>query len=432
MDNFKAISLTHKGVPLKIRELFALDKPCCERLLRYFKEFTDLRQVMILSTCNRTEIYYVSHEIRTESLIKIVAIEKGLNNIERFFKYFVAYNNHDDAVRHLFQVAAGLDSQVLGDKQIPHQVKTAYQWSVDYDMAGPFLHRILHTIFYTNKKIVRETSFRTGTSVASVTCDLLQTFKIKRKPLNILIIGLGKIGSDLCRKLSKLDYNSVTLINRTFEKAAALSREYGFDTKSFKQLIPAIKRANVVISTVADKKPLISRGIMKKVGALTENKYFIDLSLPRSIAGDLAHTPWMVVYNLDTLKEHTGKAKKGVETEVPVVESMIAKSISEFKQWCKTMEMAPAIHRFKNALEKIRRQEIAHYLKNLSPHEKVAIEIVSKGMVQKIVKLPIMQLRIACQKGEAAAKLGVLMDLFDLEKEASAELLQNKRPARQS
>ena len=413
---------------MKIRELFTLDEPSCQRLLRYFMEFTDLRQVMVLSTCNRTEIYYVSPEIRTESLIKIMAIEKGLSNVEKFLKYFVAYNDHNDAVRHLFQVAAGLDSQVLGDKQIPHQVKRAYQWSVDHNMAGPFLHRILHTIFFTNKKIVRETSFRAGASVASVTCELLEKFKIKRRSPRILIIGLGKIGSDLCKKLSKLDYNHVQLINRTSEKATALGRQYGFETRSFRHLIPSIKKADVVISTVAAKKTLITGEIMVKVGDLTENKYFIDLSLPRSIAGDLLYIPQMVVYNLDTLKMNAGKAKKRAEAEVPVVEAIITKSINEFKQWCKTMEMAPAINRFKNALEKIRQQEIARYLKNLSQKEKDAIENISKGMVQKIVKLPILQLRIACQRGEAAAKLGALMDLFDLEKEIPTELPQNKKP----
>jgi glutamyl-tRNA reductase len=425
IDNFKAISLTHKGVPLKIREFFALDEPSCKRLLRYFIEYTDLRQVMILSTCNRTEIYYVSPEIRTESLIKIMGVEKGLSNIERFFKYFFEYNDHNDAVRHLFQVAAGLDSQVLGDKQIFHQVKRAYQWSVDHDMAGPFLHRILHTIFFTNKKIIRETSFCAGTSVASVTCDLLQTFKIKRKPPNILIIGLGKLGSDLCKKLSKLDYNNVMLINRTPEKATALGREYGFETRSLRQLIPAIKKADVVISSVAAKKPLITRVTMEKIGVLTENKYFIDLSLPRSIEGDLVRIPQMVVYNLDTLKESAGKTKKSVEAEALVVKSIITQSINEFKQWCKTMEMAPVIHAFKNALEKIRQQEIARYLKKLSPDEKDAIENISRGMVQKIVKLPVLQLSIACQRGEATAKLGALRDLFDLEKETPVELIDS-------
>ena len=239
---------------------------------------------------------------------------------------------------------------------------------------------------------------------------------------------MGKIGSDLCKKLSKLDYNHVQLINRTSEKATALGRQYGFETRSFRHLIPSIKKADVVISTVAAKKTLITGEIMVKVGDLTENKYFIDLSLPRSIAGDLLYIPQMVVYNLDTLKMNAGKAKKRAEAEVPVVEAIITKSINEFKQWCKTMEMAPAINRFKNALEKIRQQEIARYLKNLSQKEKDAIENISKGMVQKIVKLPILQLRIACQRGEAAAKLGALMDLFDLEKEIPTELPQNKKP----
>jgi glutamyl-tRNA reductase len=215
------------------------------------------------------------------------------------------------------------------------------------------------------------------------------------------------------------------LINRTPEKATALGREYGFETRSLRQLIPAIKKADVVISSVAAKKPLITRVTMEKIGVLTENKYFIDLSLPRSIEGDLVRIPQMVVYNLDTLKESAGKTKKSVEAEALVVKAIITQSINEFKQWCKTMEMAPVIHAFKNALEKIRQQEIARYLKNLSPDEKDAIENISRGMVQKIVKLPVLQLSIACQRGEATAKLGALRDLFDLEKETPVELIDS-------
>jgi len=254
MDNFKAVSLSHKGAPLKIRELFTFDESSCKRLLKYFKEFTDLRDVLVLSTCNRTEIYYSSDNQHTGHLLKLIGIEKGLSKIENFIRYFVTYSNHDDAVRHLFKVAVGLDSQVLGDKQIPNQVKNAYQWSVDEDMADPFLHRLLHTLFFTNKKIGQETAFRAvGASVASVTCELLEDLKIKSKHPSILILGLGKIGSDLCTKLSKLDYENVMLINRTPEKASVLGHDYGFKTRPLSQLIPAIMDADIVMIAISNK-----------------------------------------------------------------------------------------------------------------------------------------------------------------------------------
>ncbi|MFW5759957.1 MAG: glutamyl-tRNA reductase, partial [Cyclobacteriaceae bacterium] len=197
-QNFKALSVSFKNTPLEIREKLALDEEMTERLLRFFKEFSSLSEILLISTCNRTEIYYSGDEITSLEIIKMLCIEKGLSNPDKLLHYFQPYHG-TEAVEHLFRVALGLEAQVVGDLQITNQVKRAYQLSADYDMAGPFLHRLMHTIFFANKRVVQETAFRDGAaSVSYAATELVEELTTHIINPKILVLGLGEIGADVC------------------------------------------------------------------------------------------------------------------------------------------------------------------------------------------------------------------------------------------
>ena len=162
-NNFKSISLSHKDAPVEVRELVSLNETEIKNLLSKVKEYFSISEAMVVSTCNRTEFYY-SGEDKSEDIIKLISIEKGLNLTEKEKSFFQSINNHNEAINQLYRVSMGLESQVVGDIQISNQVKNAYQWSADSEMAGPFLHRLMHAIFYTNKRVIQETSYRDGCS----------------------------------------------------------------------------------------------------------------------------------------------------------------------------------------------------------------------------------------------------------------------------
>src|SRR5690606_6661167 len=152
------------------------------------------------------------------------------------------FSEGDAAVQHLFHVATGLQSQVVGDMQIPNQIKHAYQWSADLNMAGPFLHRLLHTIFFANKRVAQETFFRDGAaSVSYAAVELLEGLMPNPK---ILVVGLGEIGTDVCRNLSQNTNAEVTLVNRTRSKAEALGAELGFRVADFADIESEISNAD--------------------------------------------------------------------------------------------------------------------------------------------------------------------------------------------
>lgn len=416
--NFKSVSLSHRNAPVAVRELMALDKNACKRLLQYFKDFTDATDVLVLSTCNRTEVYFSSATLSCNEVIKLIGIEKGLESIGHLSSYFTLFEQSEAAVKQLFDVGTGLDSQVVGDMQITNQVKEAYQWTVDADLAGPFLHRLLHTIFFTNKRVVQETAFRDGAaSVSYATVELVQSLITDIPNPKILILGVGEIGRDVCKNFSKLDGREICIVNRTPSKAEALARECGFKTTPFEKVYEAIKEADVIISSISMSVPFITRQIVLEADILT-HKYFIDLSVPRSIAADIEEIPGALLYNIDHIQNKATAALERRKAAIPQVQSIIAEALRDFNKWSEETVVSPTIHKLKSALEEIRQEEITRFLKELNPGESEKVEKITKSMMQKIIKLPVLQLKAACKRGEAENMIELINDLFNLEKQS--------------
>ncbi|MBU1819963.1 MAG: glutamyl-tRNA reductase, partial [Bacteroidetes bacterium] len=186
-NQFKSVSISFRTAPLEIREQIALNEEEAKALMLRIKDFFEVSDVLVVSTCNRTEIYYTSPRDMNSDFTTLLLIHKGLTDTEQYTPYFEQYTEGGDAVRHLFEVATGLHSQVVGDMQIPNQIKQAYQWSADLNMAGPFLHRLMHTIFFANKRVAQETSFRDGAASASYAAvELVDSLTIDPK---ILVVG---------------------------------------------------------------------------------------------------------------------------------------------------------------------------------------------------------------------------------------------------
>lgn len=412
-QNFKSLALSYKTAPLSIREQVSLNEGGAKQLLHFLRDYTAASDVLVVSTCNRTEIYYVSEKDLSEDIFKGLALIK---KPEKDFEQHFAKYEGTACIRHLFEVAIGLDAQVIGDLQISGQVKNAYQWSADENMAGPFLHRLMHTIFFTNKRVVQETAFRDGAaSISYAAKELAEDLSIGIREPKVLVVGVGEIGQDFCLNLIESRLRNVTILNRTSEKAEVLAAKCGFKFNSINHLKNEITAADIIVSSVSGNDPLITRALIDDI-KIFSHKYFIDLSIPRSIESSIEEIHGAIIYNLDDIQEKTTEAVEKRKASVPQVQNIIGEAMVEFEDWSKEMVVSPTIQKLKNALEQIRKEELTRFLKNAKPGEAQKLEEMSRSLMQKILKYPVLHLKAACKRGEAESVSELLQDLFNLEK----------------
>ncbi|MEC7752599.1 glutamyl-tRNA reductase [Roseivirga sp. UBA1976] len=414
-EGFKVLSLSYKKAPVEIREVLSIDDALAKEFLEEFVQVAEVSDLMVLSTCNRTEIYYShSHNLSNE-LIGFLCAKKGLTNSSQYAQYFDSIDKSEDAAQYLFRVSLGLEAQVVGDLQIINQIKRAYQMAADANTAGPYLHRLLHTIFFANKRVVQETAFRDGAaSVSYATAELIKTLAQGFVDAKILVIGLGEIGEDLAKNLMGSAFE-ITLTNRSTDKLNEVTLQCGFGKTEFEGIKNKLAEYDIVVSSL----PIKDFIDLNDLEVLPENglKYFIDLSIPRSISPAVESIKGVSLYNIDEINDKTSQAVQKRIDAIPQVEAIIAQSMTEFLDWSREMEVSPTIHKLKKALEDIRQEELKKHLKNASPEVEAFADKFSKSITNKIMKLPVLQLKAACQRGEAETLIDVLNDLFNLEKD---------------
>tara|TARA_X000001036_G_scaffold276717_1_gene257000 strand:- start:2626 stop:3885 length:1260 start_codon:yes stop_codon:yes gene_type:complete len=411
-ESLKVIGFSYDSSPIAIRESVAFSENENRNFLDRMREILGVEEALILSTCNRTEIYYISDLDLSNAILNLIKVEKGLD--DSIDTYFWGKEKLL-ALRHLFRVALGLEAKVLGDIQISNQVKKAYQCSADQHLSGPFFHRLMHTIFYTNKRVVQETVFRDGAASVSYACvGLVQQFIQNFSDPKILILGLGEIGRDVADNMGELNA-SITLTNRSAHTTQMLAKQYDYEVLPYEELIKNIPKFDVIVSSVQVSELIIMKDHIPD--QLLSQKLFIDLAVPRSMDPSLDTIDGIILYNVDQIEQHTSGIIERRRTAITEVEQILEEMIKELKNWSLEMEVSPTIKKLKKALEEIRKEEIARYLGKMTEVEQELMDRVTKSIVQKVIKLPVLQLKAACKRGEAETLVEVLNDLFNLEKD---------------
>jgi len=412
----KAVSLSHTSAPVDIRELIYLPESTCKRLLLNISEILGLEELLIFSTCNRTEVYYVSEQDLSKEIISLLCLEKGIGQSDEYYPYFQIINDNTSAITYLFEVSMGLHSTVLGDLQIANQVKQAYAWANELQLAGAFLHRLMHTIFHTNKRVHHETPYRDGAaSVSYAASDLAEALTQHLSAPKILVIGLGEMGRDVARNLDPTIFQEICISNRTQAKAEALAKEIQATVIPFSQCLQQLNKFDVIISAISVEEPVIMPELFPDESV--HSQFIVDLSVPRSVSPDMDALPYVITYNVDDIHERTAKVMARRQEAVKDVKRIIAEEIATLASWQKELMISPTIHKIKAALEQIRKEELSRYLKYANDKESQLVEDITKSMLHKILRMPVLHLKAACKRGEQENLIDVLNDLFDLERQ---------------
>ena len=377
-QHFYNIGVSYKKADATLRGKFSLSKENQKALLLLAKE-RGFKGVLILSTCNRTEISGFAE--RPCKLIELLC-EFSEGTIQEFAKISNIYKNQE-AIEQLFRIGTGLESQILGDYEIVGQLKQSFKLSKSLKTTNAYLERLLNSVLQASKRVKNETKLSSGTT--SVSYAAVQ-YIIKNFPeyntKNILVFGLGKMGKHTCKNLAEYTQNKqICLINRTEEKAAEFVKNYNFIRKvGIQNLSEEIKKADILIVSTGANTPTITKEHIQA----TKNLLVLDLSMPKNVATNVLHYKGVSLINVDELSKVTDETLALRQQQIPFAEAIIETHKAEFNDWLNHRRFTPAIAAMKKSLENIKIKEINFQKKKNNNFDEDQAEIITSRLIQKI------------------------------------------------
>lgn len=343
LSQFFLIGINYKKTDAIIRGQFAINANQYNSILQKADEY-QIKEIFILSTCNRTEVYALASS--ADTLIHLLCSET--TGSENTFKELCYIKQGQEAVNHIFTVGAGLDSQILGDYEIVGQMKLAVKFSREKGFVGAFIERLFNTVLQASKEIKNQTALSGGTvSVSFAAIQFLKQNILNFSNKKIVLLGTGKIGKNTCKNL--VDYlhtTNITLINRTEEKAAELAAELKLQTAPIDELNEQVAAADIIIVATNAEEVII-----KKSSLLNSNpKILIDLSIPNNIEISVKELKHIILANVDDLSKINDATLQKRIAEVPKAKTIILKFMSEFYEWNCLRKYAPVLRSLKEKL----------------------------------------------------------------------------------
>lgn len=346
IPNFYAVGINYKKSDASVRGQFAIGSEQYTAVLTAAAE-QGLDEIFILSTCNRTEIYGFAHS--SQQLIGLLC-SQTVGDAETFQK--AAYSKNGlEAIEHVFNVGAGLDSQILGDYEIVGQLKTAVKFAKEAGFVGAFTERLINCVLQSSKIIKNTTSLSGGTvSVAFAAVQYIANMVPNPSSKKILLLGVGKIGRNTCKNLvDYLETKNITLINRSPEKANALAGELGLKHSSIDNLAAEVAKADIILVATNSAQPVILKEHLEGKG----EKIILDLSIPYNVADDAQLLPNVHMVNVDKLSKLKDETLKMRLAEVPKAKGIISELLIEFEDWCEMRKHVPLLKQLKVKLKEL-------------------------------------------------------------------------------
>lgn len=395
--NIIVIGLNHKTAPVDIREKVALVGKNLPALKLNLERFKEIDEWISLFTCNRTEFYLVaSHKdlIKTK-LYKFFTLWSKDENFSRYLYYYT----DEETVRHIFAVASGIDSQVLGENQILGQVKDALNKSQDLATSKTILNKLFNCAIYTGKRARNETAIgEKGVSIGYAAVDLASKIFETLKKKKVLLLGAGKMGQLVCNHLAAAGAQSIIVANRTYDSAVTLANIFNGQALSYNELEQGLQEVDVVVGSTGAPHFVLTKEKVKKVMQSRKNKplFLIDIAVPRDIDPEVNDIDNVFLYNIDDLNQVAEEYYEERKKDIFKVEEIIAAETKNFLEWEKTLKIVPLIKNITEQLEILRKDElvkIKNKITSVTDKDWEIIEVMTKSIMGKILANPIKVLK---------------------------------------
>jgi glutamyl-tRNA reductase len=414
------IGISYKTTSLDIRERFSLSKEEIVPFSELLQTETGISDIVVLSTCNRTEIYFsqsrYDFHAASKAVYKVLKQFKGVEH--KSWQSFYSHAN-EEAVTHLFEVASGIHSMIIGEDQIIGQIKDAYVYCTDAGLTDAVLMRLFQKSFEASKRVRTETKIKMGTtsvsSAAVQKCANLFTDLFGKK---VLLIGAGDTGSLVLQSLSKNGVQKLTVTNRTLEKSLKLAARHNCVPLPFEQVANHLYLYDIVIVATGSTVPLITRE-MAELSIQNRNgdrQVFVDISVPRNIEQEVETLESVTLFTIDDLQSVVNTNMEKRKESVSTANEIIKEVTNDYFEWLASRALRPAIKTITNNMSKITKGELSEYNKTNSEEIQKAIDDFSLHLTQKYTRLFIKNLKEMTDNGRNASSLEIVNGLFNIEK----------------
>ncbi|MEH2135146.1 glutamyl-tRNA reductase [Nostoc sp.] len=423
--NIAVVGLSHKTAPVEVREKLSIPEPQIESAIAQLASYPHIDEVAILSTCNRLEIYIVTSEA-----------DQGIREITQFLAEYsklpvlslrqhLFMLLHDDAVMHVMRVAGGLDSLVLGEGQILAQVKTTHKLGQQYNGIKTILNRLFKQALTAGKRVRTETSIGTGAvSISSAAVELAQIKVANLAACRVVILGAGKMSRLLVQHLLSKGAVEISIVNRSRDRAQDLVKlfpQQQIQIHPLSEMMTVIADSDLVFTSTSATEPILDRAKLEMVLEVQRSLMLFDISVPRNVHADVNELENVQAFNVDDLKAVVAQNYESRRKIAQEAERLLEEEVEAFDIWWRSLETVTTISCLRNKVETIREQELEKALSRLGSefaekHQEV-IEALTRGIVNKILHDPMVQLR-SQQDVEARRRcMQTLQMLFNLDAE---------------
>lgn len=430
--NFHLIGVNHKTAPVEVREQLAVPDTKLPETLQRLLAIADVREGMILSTCNRVEV--LAHTANGSADLRCFLREHFRLRPTLYEPHLYEYRGRD-AVRHIFRVAASLDSMVVGEPQILGQVKEAYAIALASGSIQSYLDLLLTRAFAVAKRVRTETAVGSSSiSIASVAVDLASKIFGSLEGKQVCLVGAGKMSEIAARHLLARGAGPIFVANRTYDRAEMLAERFGGRAIRFDHLYEHCEQADIVITSTGSPVNIFRREHGERFLGRRRNRpmFFIDIAVPRDVDPEMNKLDGIFVYDIDDLQDAVASNAAARSKEAARAETIIDDEVERFQARLQSLHVVPAIISLQDYVETIRQAELGRLrgrFGELSPDQEQALDALTRGIVNKILHTPITRLKSAAAGPEVTTLVEAFKKIFNLQDKSAGREEQTKADA---
>jgi glutamyl-tRNA reductase len=411
------IGINHKTAPVEVRERLAIPESRLAEACKKLAEHPAVAEGMIVSTCNRVE--FIAHMQNGSGDLREFLREYFEVDLGQFESHLYEFRE-DEAVRHVFRVAASLDSMVVGEPQILGQVKEAYATARAVGAVSAQLDQLLTRAFAVAKRVRTETAVGSSSvSIASVAVELAEKIFGNLNGKSVYLVGAGKMSELAARHLLAHGAASLFVANRTYDRAIRMAQKFNGQAIEFSRLYDTCDRADIVITSTGSPHFIFRPEHGEKLMALRRNKpmFFIDIAVPRDVDPEMNKIDGIFVYDIDDLQQAVSSHVSDRKKEAEKAEAIVNDEVEKFQARLQALDVVPTIVSLQDHLETIRQAEIDRVrgrLGSMTTDQELAVEALTRGIVNKIMHTPISTLKTAARDPESTTVIDLVRRLFNL------------------